>query len=89
MQNQVDRLLAIGPIVFSQKHNEELIKKTENETPAKAEDDNVAFAVVAGVLGFIALLLLAALLSIFKSRGTPESNGVNVKLVRDGEPEYG
>lgn len=89
LQNQVDRLLAIGPIVFSQKHNEELIKKTENETPAKAEDDNVAFAVVAGVLGFIALLLLAALLSIFKSRGTPESNGVNVKLVRDGEPEYG
>ncbi|XP_068685214.1 ZP domain-containing protein-like isoform X2 [Montipora capricornis] len=89
LQNQVDRLLAIGPIVFSQKHNEELIKKTENEAQAKAEDDNVAFAVVAGVLGFIALLLLAALLSIFKSRGTQESNGVNVHLVRDGEPEYG
>lgn len=60
---------------------------TGNKTPATTADDTYAFAVVAGVLGFIVLLLLAALLSICKSRETPKANGANIALIRKDQPE--
>ena len=55
---------------------------TGKKTPPVAADDTYAFAVVAGVLGFIVLLLLAAVLSICKSRRTPEANGASIALIR-------
>ncbi|XP_029184050.2 ZP domain-containing protein-like isoform X1 [Acropora millepora] len=84
---ETDRYLAIGPIILSPSKHEQLSKKTGNKTPATTADDTYAFAVVAGVLGFIVLLLLAALLSICKSRETPKANGANIALIRKEQPE--
>ncbi|XP_020601990.1 deleted in malignant brain tumors 1 protein-like isoform X3 [Orbicella faveolata] len=81
-ENEIERFLALGPIIVSSNQPSEI---TESLTP---KESTAVIGVVAGLLGFVALLLLAALVAvIYKRRKKPDVTGaVTLPLVRDNVP---
>lgn len=84
-EKEIERFLALGPIIVSSNQPSE---STESLTRKEA---TTVIGVVAGLLGFVAVLLVAAVVAvIYKRRNKPDVTGaVILPLVRDNVPGPG